>query len=90
MRKINIICPVCSKFKRIVIPPEIFEIDQGSLLKLPIKRGIICKHQFIAIIDYHFNVRDYEKLPKNGNIAKLYTSNNKTLNHQDQFSFSYF
>lgn len=60
MKKISIICPICSKFKRIEVPSYIFEIDEGSLLKFPIKAGTMCKHSFIVILDYHFKVRDYE------------------------------
>ena len=60
MKKISIICPICKKFKRTTIPPEIFSIDEGSLLKLPIPIGKICDHSFVVILDYHFKIRDYE------------------------------
>ena len=60
MRKLNVVCPLCSKFKRITIPSYIFNIDEGCLLKLPISENTICSHKFIAILDYNFNIRDYE------------------------------
>ena len=61
MRKINVVCPICFKFKRVSIPPYIFNIDQGSLLKLPILHNEVCKHKFLVILDYHFKIRDYEQ-----------------------------
>ena len=64
MRKLNVVCPICSKFKRILVPQEVFEIDEGYLLKLPIHKGQVCDHFFIVILDYHFSVRDYEIIPK--------------------------
>ncbi|MHA1719665.1 MAG: hypothetical protein ACTSWX_06910 [Promethearchaeota archaeon] len=60
MRKIHLICPICHKNKRISVPDKIFNIDEGSLLKMPIEKDEICPHQFIAVIDYNFSVRDYE------------------------------
>jgi len=60
MRKLQIVCPICSKSKRIEIPPEIFNIDEGSLLKVPIKSGLVCPHSFMMLIDYNFSIRDYE------------------------------
>jgi hypothetical protein len=60
MRKLNVVCPICSKFKRVSIPSYVFNIDQGSLLKLPILDNEVCKHKFLVILDYHFKIRDYE------------------------------
>ena len=60
MRKLNVVCPICSKFKRIPVPQNIFEIDEGYLLKLPIHKGQVCDHFFVVVLDYHFSVRDYE------------------------------
>lgn len=60
MRKIHLICPICHRNKRIIIPDKIFNKDEGSLLRLPIEKNEICPHQFIAVIDYNFSVRDYE------------------------------
>lgn len=60
MRKLHIICPTCNRSKRIPIPEEIFQLDEGSLLKLKISKGKICEHQFMLLIDYNFSIRDYE------------------------------
>jgi len=60
MRKLNVVCPICSKFRRIPVPQDIFEIDEGYLLKLPIHKGQVCDHFFVVVLDYHFSVRDYE------------------------------
>ena len=64
MKKIHVVCPTCNKSKRIKVPPEIFQVDEGSLLKLPIRRGQICEHQFALLIDYNFSIRDYEVEPE--------------------------
>lgn len=72
MRKISIMCPICSKFKRMEIPAYIFDVDEGSLLKFPIKSGEICEHNFIVILDYHFTVRDYEIPKSHDEIIKYY------------------
>ena len=60
MKRINVICPVCQKFKRLEVPRKIFNIDEGYLLKLPIDRGEVCTHEFLVLLDYHFSIRDYE------------------------------
>ena len=60
MRKVRIVCPVCFKAKRIALSDDIFNYDVGSLLKFPIRNGIVCSHQFIIIMDYNFSIRDYE------------------------------
>jgi hypothetical protein len=86
MRKLHIVCPICSKFKRIPIPVEIFNIDQGNLLKLPLGKGTICEHQFIAVIDYHFAVRDYE-IPKNDADFKKILHNDAMNQNTAEFSF---
>lgn len=62
MRKIQVICPICMKSKRVMLPKEVFDNDQGSLLKLPIDSGVICDHRFLVVLDYHFSIRDYEIL----------------------------
>jgi hypothetical protein len=60
MRKIHVVCPICSASKRMAIPPEIFDVDQGYLLKIPIFPGNVCEHRFVAVLDYNFSIRDYE------------------------------
>ncbi len=70
MRKIQIVCPVCAKTKRIKISEDVFNFDFGSLLKFPIKKNFICNHQFLVIMDYNFSVRDYEILNTSHKIAR--------------------
>ena len=72
MRKLNVVCPICSKFKRIPVPQDIFEIDEGYLLKLPIHKGQVCNHFFVVILDYHFSIRDYEIPPSENEFARTY------------------
>ena len=73
MRKIIITCPICLKNKRVELPLNIFEIDEGSLLKYPIDKNIVCSHRFIILLDYNFSIRDYEIL-KNKKIFEEYLS----------------
>jgi len=87
MKKIHIICPICQKNKRILIPDKIFNKDEGSLLKLPIEKDEICPHQFIAVIDYNFSVRDYEILD-NDEIFQFYLE--KTHKQIHAYDFSYY
>ena len=70
VKKLSIVCPICLRHKRIGIPPEIFNIDEGSLLKLPISKNMICEHSFVALIDYHFKIRDYEIIKSNDEYEK--------------------
>jgi hypothetical protein len=62
MRKIHVVCPICMKSKRLMVPLEVFDNDQGSLLKLPMESGVVCNHRFVVVLDYHFSIRDYEVL----------------------------
>ncbi len=80
MRKLTIICPICSRRKKIPIPFEIFNIDEGFLLKLPIQKGIVCNHKFIAIIDYHFKIRDYEILEKDEDFQEYQSKSKENRN----------
>ena len=87
MRKLHISCPICSKFKIIPVPREVFNIDEGSLLKLPITRGMICQHQFMCVIDYNFSIRDYE-IPKNDQEFTQWRI--KSSNSHFHFEFNFF
>lgn len=68
MRKLHVVCPECGTVKRIGVPAEIFDHDDGSLLNILIRSGTICQHSFIAYVDYHFSIRgtasqqDYKKM----------------------------
>lgn len=86
MRKLHVSCPICSKFKIVPVPREVFNIDEGSLLKLPITRGMICQHQFMCVIDYNFSVRDYE-IPKNDQEFAQWRSKSASANERYEFSF---
>lgn len=77
MRKLNVVCPICSKFKRIPVPQDIFEIDEGYLLKIPIRKGEVCDHFFVVILDYNFSVRDYEIPQNEQEFAQNYQSKKK-------------
>ncbi|QEE14816.1 hypothetical protein DSAG12_00633 [Promethearchaeum syntrophicum] len=87
MRKIHLVCPICQRNKRIKIPDKIFNKDEGSLLRLPIEKFEICPHQFIAVIDYNFSVRDYE-IVDNDELFQYYLE--KTHNQISNYDFSYF
>ncbi len=87
MRKIHLVCPICKKSKRIYIPDKIFNKDDGSLLKLPVEKFEICPHQFIAVIDYNFSVRDYE-IVENDEIFQFYLK--KIHKPISAYDFSYY
>lgn len=81
----NVVCPICSKFRRIPVPQDIFEIDEGYLLKLPIHKGQVCDHFFIVVLDYHFSVRDYE-ISNESDFAQNYQQK-KVIPSLNDFSF---
>lgn len=60
MKKILVVCPICNKSKRIIVPESIFELEEGSLLKILIKKNQVCSHEFGLLLDFHFSIRDYE------------------------------
>jgi hypothetical protein len=82
---LNVVCPICSKFRRIPVPQDIFEIDEGYLLKLPIHKGQVCDHFFIVVLDYHFSVRDYE-ISNESDFAQNYQQK-KVIPSLNDFSF---
>ena len=87
MKKINVICPICSKYKRLSVPENVFNLDQGSLLKLPIPEQMVCDHKFLVVLDYHFKIRDYEI-----DLSEHEFSNylQKSTKEEFQFSFPFF
>ncbi|MHA1601653.1 MAG: hypothetical protein ACTSVU_09430 [Promethearchaeota archaeon] len=87
MKKINIICPICSKFKRIQVPKEIFEIDEGSLLKIPILPGDVCEHKFIVILDYQFSIRDYEVINSDQKFDRYLNKGQKSSIEELEYDF---
>lgn len=87
MRKVQVVCPICQKSKRIPVPWEIFNIDEGSLLKIPFRAGMICEHTFLALLDYQFAIRDYEIPGPNTDIEQYFK---RAEGPTDNLDFSYF
>ncbi len=87
MRKINVVCPICSKFKRYALSKDVFNIDEGYLLKLPICKGEVCDHEFLVVLDYNFSVRDYEIPNERNNYLKKYFSPKKQRKSPADFSY---
>ena len=87
MKRLHIVCPVCSKFKRLPVSEDIFDFDEGSLLKLPINKGKMCAHEFLVILDYNFSVRDYEVPSERNNFLKKYFQGTRTNRPAADFSF---
>ena len=86
MKRINVVCPICSKFKRMRLTKEVFEIDEGSLLKLPIRKGQICDHEFLIVLDYHFSIRDYEVPTERNNFLRKYFKDQNSSSTDVDFS----
>jgi hypothetical protein len=87
MRKIHVVCPICSKSRRLPISKGIFDIDEGALLKFPIKKGVICEHEFLILVDYNFSIRDYEVPNKRNDLSEYFEGKKKGF---DVCEFSYF
>lgn len=58
MVKIEVRCPICSKWENIEISDSATENITKGLLAVNIEAGMICEHSFIAYIDKNFIVRD--------------------------------
>lgn len=58
MGKLEIRCPVCSKWKKIEIADDATKNVSKGLLAINIAAGMICDHSFIAYIDKNLTVRD--------------------------------
>ena len=58
MAKLEIRCPICSKWKNIEIADDATENVSKGLLAINIAAGMICEHSFIAYIDKNFTVRE--------------------------------
>ncbi|UYP46343.1 hypothetical protein NEF87_002628 [Candidatus Lokiarchaeum ossiferum] len=87
MRKVRIICPVCSKSRRITLSDDIFNFDAGSLLKFPIKSGTVCSHQFIIIMDYNFSIRDYEIITTEQELTQFHRLEKKNISLYEFISY---
>ncbi len=86
VRKLHLICPVCGKNRRIPLPNDIFKHDEGYLLKVPIHRGVVCDHAFVAVLDYRFSVRDYE-VPESGEFAKIFATSSSEPQFGEVFDY---
>src|SRR5271157_3159257 len=59
-RSTEITCPVCNINTNIDIPEYIFQQNQIGLIKIQIRSGSVCPHDFIAFVDQTGTVRGYE------------------------------
>ncbi|WP_371803913.1 hypothetical protein [Candidatus Lokiarchaeum ossiferum] len=59
IKKVNIICPTCSKSKKIAAPVDIIKKKETGATSVYIPSGMVCEHEFYAYIDKNFAVRDY-------------------------------
>ena len=58
MAKIEVHCPICSKWDKIEIADEATKNITKGLLAINITSGMICEHSFIAYVDKNLTVRD--------------------------------
>ncbi|MHA1147687.1 MAG: hypothetical protein ACTSR8_05535 [Promethearchaeota archaeon] len=58
VKKVSIICPVCSKSGNIEIDENILNKSSRGITAINLPVGLICDHSFIAYIDKNFEVRD--------------------------------
>ncbi|MFW9940508.1 MAG: hypothetical protein ACFFFT_05665 [Candidatus Thorarchaeota archaeon] len=58
MAKIEVRCPICSKWEKIEISDDATKNITKGLLAVNIAAGMICEHNFIAYVDKNLTVRD--------------------------------
>lgn len=58
MVKVEISCPVCSKFGIIEVEENIVANSKKGIAAVKISTDLVCEHSFIAYIDKNFHVRD--------------------------------
>jgi len=58
MAKIEVRCPICSKWDNIEISDDATKNVSKGLLAINIAPGMICEHSFIAYVDKNLIVRD--------------------------------
>ncbi|MFX1575036.1 MAG: hypothetical protein ACFFB0_20045 [Promethearchaeota archaeon] len=58
MAKIDVRCPICSKWDKIEIADNVTKNVTKGLLALNITAGMICEHSFIVYVDKNLIVRD--------------------------------
>ncbi|KKM61386.1 hypothetical protein LCGC14_1532250 [marine sediment metagenome] len=57
--KIDFICSVCKTEKRLEFP-KIYITQSKELTTTSISKGLVCKHQFQAIVDKNYQIRGYK------------------------------
>ena len=58
MAKIEVRCPICSKWENIEVSDDVTKDLAKGLIAVNINAGMICEHNFIAYVDKNFIVRD--------------------------------
>jgi hypothetical protein len=58
MAKLEVRCPICSKWEYVEISDDITKNVAKGLLAINIASGMICDHSFIAYVDKNLTVRD--------------------------------
>ncbi|MFX0030738.1 MAG: hypothetical protein ACFE8B_16110, partial [Candidatus Hermodarchaeota archaeon] len=58
MAKIEVRCPICSKWDHIEVSDDATKDLEKGLLAVNINSGMICNHSFVAYVDKNFIVRD--------------------------------
>jgi hypothetical protein len=55
-------CPQCHTQKNIEIPGYVFSQKRSGLIKIQLRTGQVCNHEFVAFVDQKGTVRGYEKI----------------------------
>lgn len=58
---ISIICPICKKNKKVIIPKSIID-EAKQLTAVSIAKDIVCEHHFQVFVDKNYIVRGYQKV----------------------------
>jgi len=56
---LKFICPVCRSEKKLQVPKSIVLEAKEHLTTMFIDRGLVCDHQFQALIDKNFIIQRY-------------------------------
>ncbi|MFW9952849.1 MAG: hypothetical protein ACFFKA_22235 [Candidatus Thorarchaeota archaeon] len=90
MAKLEIRCPICSKWEKIEILDDAKKNVKKGLLAVNIAPGMICDHSFIAYIDKNLVVREYFTADFKIEAPGVDTSqeeNKKTLSEAESIKF---
>ena len=64
-KKILIKCPICKKSTEFEIPPQFLDIiitNPRGVANISIRKGLICPHHFMMVMDKNGDIRGYEKI----------------------------